>query len=180
MSYSPNLPTGSGAVYSFDPVGSYEREACRAAGAAQSLVQPFLDNQVRVLCAPSYRHRLTDRLPTSTRYRASYRYTSRTRLLRSASRTQRIFLYLTCSPSLSTRLRVRRSATSRYVPQSRQCGHVQSLRVPPQVGDGLEIYVVVAKGRSPQGLDGTRGVQELSAKADGDRTFVIRRELKKD
>ena len=37
---------GSGAVYSFDPVGSYEREACRAAGAAQSLVQPFLDNQV--------------------------------------------------------------------------------------------------------------------------------------
>jgi len=39
---------GSGAVYSFDPVGSYEREACRAAGAAQSLVQPFLDNQVRI------------------------------------------------------------------------------------------------------------------------------------
>ncbi|MBW0482843.1 hypothetical protein O181_022558 [Austropuccinia psidii MF-1] len=36
----------SGAVYSFDPVGSYERESCRAAGAAQSLVQPFLDNQV--------------------------------------------------------------------------------------------------------------------------------------
>ncbi|KAG8927589.1 Proteasome subunit beta type-6 [Tulasnella sp. 418] len=40
---------GSGAVYSFDPVGSYEREACRAAGAAQSLIQPFLDNQVRSL-----------------------------------------------------------------------------------------------------------------------------------
>jgi len=39
-------PIGSGSVYSFDPVGSYEREACRAAGAAQSLVQPFLDNQV--------------------------------------------------------------------------------------------------------------------------------------
>lgn len=38
--------SGTGAVYSFDPVGSYEREACRAAGAAQSLVQPFLDNQV--------------------------------------------------------------------------------------------------------------------------------------
>ena len=34
-------------MYSFDPVGSYEREACRAAGAAQSLIQPFLDNQVR-------------------------------------------------------------------------------------------------------------------------------------
>lgn len=40
------LDAGTGAVYSFDPVGSYEREACRAAGAAQSLVQPFLDNQV--------------------------------------------------------------------------------------------------------------------------------------
>jgi 20S proteasome subunit beta 6 len=38
---------GTGAVYSFDPVGSYERETCRAAGAAQSLLQPFLDNQVR-------------------------------------------------------------------------------------------------------------------------------------
>lgn len=36
-------------MYSFDPVGSYEREACRAAGAAQSLVQPFLDNQVRLM-----------------------------------------------------------------------------------------------------------------------------------
>lgn len=47
------LPPGSGAVYSFDPVGSYEREACRAAGAAQSLVQPFLDNQVRVSRAPT-------------------------------------------------------------------------------------------------------------------------------
>jgi 20S proteasome subunit beta 6 len=44
---------GTGAVYSFDPVGSYERETCRAAGAAQSLLQPFLDNQVgglRNLC----------------------------------------------------------------------------------------------------------------------------------
>lgn len=37
---------GEGAVYSYDPVGSYEREICRAAGSAQSLLQPFLDNQV--------------------------------------------------------------------------------------------------------------------------------------
>ncbi|ODQ51760.1 N-terminal nucleophile aminohydrolase [Saitoella complicata NRRL Y-17804] len=37
---------GRGAVYSFDPVGSYEREQCRAAGAAASLIMPFLDNQV--------------------------------------------------------------------------------------------------------------------------------------
>lgn len=39
---------GKGGVYSFDPVGSYEREFCRAAGAAQSLLQPFLDSQVSV------------------------------------------------------------------------------------------------------------------------------------
>lgn len=43
---------GTGAVYSFDPVGSYERESCRAAGAAQSLVQPFLDNMVRPSSPP--------------------------------------------------------------------------------------------------------------------------------
>ncbi|KAM0791843.1 hypothetical protein ACM66B_004100 [Microbotryomycetes sp. NB124-2] len=40
------MPDGTGGVYSFDPVGSYERESCRAAGAASSLVQPFLDNMV--------------------------------------------------------------------------------------------------------------------------------------
>ena len=37
---------GKGALYSYDPVGSYEREQCRAAGAAASLIMPFLDNQV--------------------------------------------------------------------------------------------------------------------------------------
>lgn len=37
---------GKGAVYSYDPVGSYEREQCRAGGAAASLLMPFLDNQV--------------------------------------------------------------------------------------------------------------------------------------
>jgi 20S proteasome subunit beta 6 len=38
---------GKGALYSYDPVGSYEREECRAAGAASSLIMPFLDNQVK-------------------------------------------------------------------------------------------------------------------------------------
>lgn len=33
-------------MYSFDPVGSYERQMCRAGGSAASLIQPFLDNQV--------------------------------------------------------------------------------------------------------------------------------------
>ena len=37
---------GKGALYSYDPVGSYEREQCRAGGAASSLIMPFLDNQV--------------------------------------------------------------------------------------------------------------------------------------
>jgi len=37
---------GKGAVFSYDPVGSYEREQCRAGGAAASLIMPFLDNQV--------------------------------------------------------------------------------------------------------------------------------------
>lgn len=38
--------SGRGALYSYDPVGSYEREHARAAGAAASLIMPFLDNQV--------------------------------------------------------------------------------------------------------------------------------------
>lgn len=37
---------GKGAIYSYDYVGSYEREQCRAGGAAASLIMPFLDSQV--------------------------------------------------------------------------------------------------------------------------------------
>lgn len=37
---------GKGAIYSYDPIGSYERERGRAGGAAASLITPFLDNQV--------------------------------------------------------------------------------------------------------------------------------------
>lgn len=39
---------GKGALYSYDPVGSYERESCRSAGAASPLIMPFLDNQVNL------------------------------------------------------------------------------------------------------------------------------------
>ncbi len=39
---------GKGCVYSFDPVGSYERESCRAGGSASSMLQPLLDNQVSI------------------------------------------------------------------------------------------------------------------------------------
>ncbi|AMD20427.1 HDL317Wp [Eremothecium sinecaudum] len=37
---------GKGALYSFDPVGSYERNQCIAGGAAAALIMPFLDNQI--------------------------------------------------------------------------------------------------------------------------------------
>ena len=33
-------------MFSFDPVGSYERETYRAGGSASALLQPLLDNQV--------------------------------------------------------------------------------------------------------------------------------------
>ena len=50
-----------------------------------------------------------------------------------------------------------------------------------QVGDGLEIYVVLAKNSdSLQGLQTIRDIQELTSNNDGERTFVIRKELKKD
>ncbi|CDO72242.1 hypothetical protein BN946_scf184970.g94 [Trametes cinnabarina] len=113
--------------------GSYEREACRAAGAAQSLVQPFLDNQIyfkNQTAAPGQSH------PS----------------------------HLPLPDVLAIVIDSFTSATERHI----------------EVGDGLEIYVVVAKGRSPQGLDTMRGVQEMSARPDGDRMFVIRRDLKKD
>ncbi|KAJ8301001.1 hypothetical protein KUTeg_022520 [Tegillarca granosa] len=37
---------GKGCVFSFDPVGSYERESYRAGGSASSMLQPLLDNQI--------------------------------------------------------------------------------------------------------------------------------------
>lgn len=57
-----------------------------------------------------------------------------------------------------------------------------------EVGDGLEIYVVLARGGSSQGLaDALKSssgpaqqVKELSTRTDGERIFVLRRDLKKD
>jgi 20S proteasome subunit beta 6 len=37
---------GQGAVYSYDPVGSYEREVYRAGGSSAALIQPLLDSQL--------------------------------------------------------------------------------------------------------------------------------------
>ncbi|KAG8214837.1 nucleophile aminohydrolase, partial [Butyriboletus roseoflavus] len=49
-----------------------------------------------------------------------------------------------------------------------------------EVGDGLEMYIVLAKGRDVQGLEGIRGAQELTVTDDGERVFVVQRDLKKD
>lgn len=38
--------SGRGAVYSFDPVGSYQRDSYKAGGSASAMLQPLLDNQV--------------------------------------------------------------------------------------------------------------------------------------
>ncbi|XP_055896605.1 proteasome subunit beta type-1-like [Biomphalaria glabrata] len=37
---------GKGCVYSFDPVGCYEKESFRAKGSASAMLQPLLDNQI--------------------------------------------------------------------------------------------------------------------------------------
>lgn len=37
---------GTGAVYSYDPVGCYERERYSACGSSERIIQPFLDNQI--------------------------------------------------------------------------------------------------------------------------------------
>lgn len=37
---------GKGCVYSFDPIGSYERETYRAGGSGGNILQPLLDNQI--------------------------------------------------------------------------------------------------------------------------------------
>lgn len=39
---------GKGAVYSFDPVGSYQRDSYKAGGSASAMLQPLLDNQVKL------------------------------------------------------------------------------------------------------------------------------------
>ncbi|KAK7050563.1 proteasome subunit beta [Favolaschia claudopus] len=124
---------GSGTVYSFDPVGSYERETCRAAGAASSLVQPFLDNQIyfkNQSSAPGSPH------PT----------------------------HLPLSRVLPLVIDSFTSATERHI----------------EVGDGLEIYVVLAKGSPLQGLETVHGITELTSGPNGERMFVIRRNLKRD
>lgn len=58
---------GKGALFSYDPVGSYERESCRAAGAASSLIMPFLDVSQRELKVVSTVTDLIPRIKSSDR-----------------------------------------------------------------------------------------------------------------
>jgi 20S proteasome subunit beta 6 len=42
------------------------------------------------------------------------------------------------------------------------------------------MYIVLAKGRTLQGLESVPGLQELTGTDEGERVFVVRRDLKKD
>ncbi|WVO15351.1 hypothetical protein L204_103007 [Cryptococcus depauperatus] len=139
---------GSGAVYSYDPVGSYERQSCQGAGAAQSLIQPFLDNQVyfkNQQPEPGAAPFVPGNLPLST--------------------------------VLSLVVDSFTSATERHI----------------EVGDGLEIYIVMAKGRSTDDLTkadkfasgkfaSDMNIEELHPleEGGGERTFLVRCALKRD
>lgn len=189
---------GTGAVYSFDPVGSYERETCRAAGAAQSLVQPFLDNQVSDHNSPSDP-------PVSSIPIPSHPIPSSDHL--ASSPTNSIpFIYLfpfldpfinlpnvhrLTSPGCQIYFKNMTPAPGTAHPSHLPLPHVLSLVIDSftsaterhiEVGDGLEIYVVLAPGshNTVQGLEGVAGVQELTTSADGERVFVVRRNLKRD
>ncbi|KAG8859428.1 Proteasome subunit beta type-6 [Serendipita sp. 411] len=128
---------GSGAVYSFDPVGSYEREACRAAGAAQSLVQPFLDNQIY----------FKNQLPPTGGVHPKH---------------------LPLKEVLSIVVDSFTGATERHI----------------EVGDGLEIYIVVASNRPTGDLESIPSVKQVQGTYEGiqgrEKIFVLRRDLKKD
>ncbi|KAH7099174.1 proteasome subunit [Auriculariales sp. MPI-PUGE-AT-0066] len=121
---------GKGAVYSFDMVGSYEREKCRAAGAASALVQPLLDNQVY------FKNQQGDHpahLPLP-----------------------HILALVTDSFT---------GATERHI----------------EVGDGLEMYVVLARGANTGLLAEIADAREVTPpNSQGERIFVVRRELKRD
>lgn len=60
-----------------------------------------------------------------------------------------------------------------------------NLTLSNQVGDGLEVYIVLAKDRDIRDFDAIRArndhlTQELTVTGDGERIFVLRRDLKKD
>ena len=42
------------------------------------------------------------------------------------------------------------------------------------------MYIVLAAGRSPDGLNGIPDLQEISSTDDGEKIYVLRKDLKKD
>ncbi|PVF98515.1 putative PRE7-20S proteasome subunit [Serendipita vermifera] len=128
---------GSGAVYSFDPVGSYERETCRAAGAAQSLVQPFLDNQIY----------FKNQMPPLGGVHPQH---------------------LPLKEVLSLVIDSFTGATERHI----------------EVGDGLEIYIVLGSKRSTTDIEGIPEVKQVQGtfvgQEEGEKIYILRKELKKD
>lgn len=129
--------SGSGAVYSFDPVGSYERETCRAAGAAQSLVQPFLDNQIY----------FKNQMPPLGGVHPQH---------------------LPLKEVLSLVIDSFTGATERHI----------------EVGDGLEIYIVLGSKRSTTDIEGIPEVKQVQGtfvgQEEGEKIYILRKELKKD
>ncbi|KAJ1566470.1 Proteasome subunit beta type-1 [Cladochytrium tenue] len=51
---------GKGCVFSYDPVGNYEKRMWQCAGSAGSLIQPFLDSQI----GQNHQVGVTKRLPS--------------------------------------------------------------------------------------------------------------------
>lgn len=53
-----------------------------------------------------------------------------------------------------------------------------------QVGDGLEIYIVCASNRPAADLEAISGIKQLQGtfigQEEGEKIYVVRRELKKD
>lgn len=146
-------------MYSYDPVGSYEREACRAAGAAQSLLQPFLDNQVSSQTRQVLTHELTIQIYFRNQTPAP-------------GAAKPIPGNLPLSTVLSIVVDSFTSATEREI----------------RVGDELEIFVVMKNGRTTDDLVGEgklptgMTVEELTplGEGGGERTFLVRRPLKRD
>jgi hypothetical protein len=197
---------GSGAVYSFDPVGSYEREACRAAGAAQSLVQPFLDNQVSVgilLHFSSHRHpSICSFVPSASLRKHTIVTNDRQFPPRHDNSTRYLGVFamealsLALTPQIYFKNQVPEPGAAPFIPGNLPLSTVLGLVVDSftsaterhiEVGDGLEVFVVMNKGRTTDDLLGEgqlaegMEIEELGALGDGgERTFLVKRALKRD